>query len=322
MSQGELAAPPALPTDAGLSPNAALARAALMTRSKTGGGAWLLIVSFVLFTVTMPGSGVRDLIVLILVVLVHEGGHLLGMRAFGFTDLGMFFLPFFGAAATGEKRGATACEHAIVSLLGPLPGILLALLLLCFAEKGEAAWHGDSPPLLSQIVMLLSGLNLLNLLPILPLDGGRFFEVLVFGRRPMLDIAFRVVAILALAWLAAHGITILYVPAGLFALTLPRHARVAFLAARLGRTRRYAADPAALGDDELRALWEAADGAIAWNAGDRKRVVVATVCRIFDRVARQPASFWQTAGLLLLWAFALVLGVAELLVLAVGWPLR
>src|SRR2546423_417803 len=39
------------------------------------------------------------------VLLFHETGHFLGMRYFGYRDVQMFFIPLFGAAVRGEKKG-------------------------------------------------------------------------------------------------------------------------------------------------------------------------------------------------------------------------
>src|SRR5438045_2319376 len=72
---------------------------------------------FVLFVWTQL-DGLKSLsgiALLIAVLLFHEGGHALGMRLFGYRDVRMFFIPFFGAAVQGRPRGAVAWKHAVVS---------------------------------------------------------------------------------------------------------------------------------------------------------------------------------------------------------------
>src|SRR5690348_9012590 len=83
----------------------------------------LFLVLFLLFLASQLGDlkSPTGLAVLVAVVLFHEAGHALGMRWFGFRDVRMFFIPFFGAAVSGRPRGAAAWKDAVVSLLGPLP---------------------------------------------------------------------------------------------------------------------------------------------------------------------------------------------------------
>jgi Zn-dependent protease len=88
----------------------------------------------------------------------------------------MFFIPFIGAAVTGKNRNATAVKSCIVSLMGPLPGIVLGVLLyfLFFLTKNYYIFKT------AQVMLLL---NAFNFLPIMPLDGGRFIDVLFVNRR-------------------------------------------------------------------------------------------------------------------------------------------
>ena len=60
--------------------------------------------------------------VLVGALLFHEGGHYVAMRAFGYRNLRMFFIPFFGAAVSGLNPRAAGWQKALVALAGPLPG--------------------------------------------------------------------------------------------------------------------------------------------------------------------------------------------------------
>jgi len=60
------------------------------------------------------------LLILLLVIVFHELGHYIGMWIFGYRDLRMFFIPFFGAAVSGVKYGVPVWQQATVLLLGPL----------------------------------------------------------------------------------------------------------------------------------------------------------------------------------------------------------
>jgi Zn-dependent protease len=152
----------------------------------------LFIVSLILFI----GAGTRRwsmnyLAILAGVVFVHELGHYLAMRIFNYKNVQMFFIPFVGAAVTGRHFNVPGWKKAVVSLMGPLPGIYLALLV------GGVGWYLHMP-ILFKIALVSLALNGFNLLPILPLDGGWIFHTLVFSRHYMLDVVFRVLAAIIL----------------------------------------------------------------------------------------------------------------------------
>src|SRR5262245_57515496 len=63
------------------------------------------------------------------VVLFHELGHMIAMKIVGYRDVRIFFIPFFGGAAAGTKRGVARWKEGIVLLCGPLPGIVLGVVL-------------------------------------------------------------------------------------------------------------------------------------------------------------------------------------------------
>ncbi|RIK78999.1 MAG: hypothetical protein DCC67_11015 [Planctomycetota bacterium] len=131
---------------------------------------------------------------LIAVLLLHEAGHYLGMRLFGYRDVRMFFIPFFGAAVAGEQHAAPAWQQATVLLLGPLPGIALGAAIGVARPEG---WTG----LAAYLLLLVNGLNLL---PFVPLDGGKLLQLLVFARHPSCELVFLLVSglgLIAVGWM-------------------------------------------------------------------------------------------------------------------------
>jgi Zn-dependent protease len=104
--------------------------------------------------------------ILVLVIVLHEAGHFIAMYLLGYTNLGMFFIPFFAGAVTGSKAGETPADRLIMLLSGPAPGLLLGCLVY---------WVDTRYPLaaLRLAAIWLVAINLLNLLPAWPLDGGR-----------------------------------------------------------------------------------------------------------------------------------------------------
>lgn len=140
-------------------------------------------------------------LILTVVLLVHELGHALAMMAFGYRDLNMFFVPFLGAMVTGRPGQCTAWQQAVMLLAGPVPGLLWGMWVL----------HGDGALLLPawwsveiwrQAGLLAVTVNLFNLLPISPLDGGQLIELALFGRWPRLRVFFAGLSAAALGGLA------------------------------------------------------------------------------------------------------------------------
>src|SRR4051812_15087239 len=161
-------------------------------RPRSIAGVVLLLVSLVIFAGTGAWRWSWQICATIGVALfVHELGHYVAMRCFRYRDLRMFFIPLLGAAVTGKHHNVAGWKKAIVSLMGPLPGILIgAALAITAAVLGK--------PGLANIAMIVTGLNLFNLLPILPLDGGWFWNAVLFCRHRWLEAGFKSVAGLAL----------------------------------------------------------------------------------------------------------------------------
>jgi Zn-dependent protease len=156
----------------------------------------ILVVSLVIFaSAGFLNSTPMDLALLVGVLFFHEFGHYLGMRLFNYQDVKMFFIPFFGAAVSGRSTSVEGYKEAIVLLLGPMPGIVLGVVLgvICMFHPNE---------MLRSAAMLLLAINAFNLLPLLPLDGGRLVHLIVFSRQRHIEAIFRVVTAVLLGLLA------------------------------------------------------------------------------------------------------------------------
>jgi Zn-dependent protease len=136
------------------------------------------------------------------VLLFHEFGHALAMRALGYRNLSVLVLPFLGAVAIGRKDDAGPWQKLGVLLAGPLPGMLVAVLLLRLGMAG-----GEQRELLLKAGAMALVINLFNLLPFTPLDGGQIVETFLFSHRPRFRFAFFVASAIALmaVGLATHS---------------------------------------------------------------------------------------------------------------------
>lgn len=159
----------------------------------------LLLITGVLFLGLGGLSwGWKAVVVLAVAIALHEIGHVIAMRMFGYKNVRMLFVPLFGGLATGEPRELDATRNALVALAGPVFGLLTAVL------AGVLAIYLDRPPWLVQFAWGALILNAFNLIPLVPLDGGQFTNDALFSRYPVLELIFRLVAIAGLGWLAVR----------------------------------------------------------------------------------------------------------------------
>lgn len=273
------------------------------------------LVFVVLFLVFLAGvfkdlKSPLGIAVLVVVIVFHEAGHALGMRLFGFRDVRMFFIPFFGAAVSGRPRGVAAWKEGLVSLLGPVPGIVAGLALLFFTRA-----HPTTLGVTAAQSLLF--LNVFNLLPLGFLDGGRFVERVIFSRHRILNVGFVGLGSLALLYLAVKAemyVVALFV--GFNLLGLPRRWKVLGAASRLrGAHPAFFPDPEALGEAEGRAVFDAARAIVPGAAGERPGAISGTMESIVDDM-RRAAGVLASMGLLAVYGVASVLGLVGILWLA------
>lgn len=123
-------------------------------------------------------------LVLFPVLVLHEVGHLVAMKAFGYRNIRFFFVPLLGAAVAGRSETGSFHQQVTVCLAGPIPGILIALLLWCIGLS-------TANELLFAVTVVLLVVNGLNLLPVFPLDGGQLIQTIFLANRPKLKFAYR-----------------------------------------------------------------------------------------------------------------------------------
>ncbi|MBX9785052.1 MAG: hypothetical protein K2X48_17325 [Chitinophagaceae bacterium] len=139
-------------------------------------------------------SNVKLLVIITVVIFIHELGHLLAMKFFNYSNLNIFFIPFFGGAATGFKNNTSQKQEIIILVSGPLPGIIIGTALLLL--KDSLMFH----PWLGSLARAFLFINLLNLLPIYPLDGGRMLKTMCLNRSYALSVVFSVLSLLVIVY--------------------------------------------------------------------------------------------------------------------------
>lgn len=110
-------------------------------------------------------GGGRDTVLLAVSVLLHEGGHILMARLLRVRVVEIELMPVGGAARLESVWGLRSGQLIAVSLAGPVVNALLALVGVAAASLGVRE--------MGALVQMNAALLLFNLMPALPMDGGR-----------------------------------------------------------------------------------------------------------------------------------------------------
>jgi Zn-dependent protease len=107
----------------------------------------------------------------VILLLLHEMGHVVQLRREGIKASAPVFIPFLGAVIASKSLGKDAAAEARVGLAGPVAGTAATLVpLAIWLATGSEFWRA--------LAYLGFFLNLFNLLPVVPLDGGRAMAAL------------------------------------------------------------------------------------------------------------------------------------------------
>lgn len=128
----------------------------------------LLFSSLFLF---VSDNNIDLLIQLLIVLIIHELGHYLGMKYFNFENVRMLFVPLMGAFVHGTKQKYSQIQNLIITLAGPVPGIIIGSLLWFYGLESSSTW-------IIELSLLFFIINISNLIPLSPLDGGRLMTTL------------------------------------------------------------------------------------------------------------------------------------------------
>jgi len=124
---------------------------------------WTIMLSFE-FAVTLLG-----------ILMFHEYGHIRAMKHFGIPTKGIYIIPFVGGIAVGDAP-KTHWQDLYISMMGPVFGLVMSVAFFIGFLLTDNHFVG----LVASVSALI---NLVNLLPIYPLDGGRVIKALVYSGR-------------------------------------------------------------------------------------------------------------------------------------------
>lgn len=113
------------------------------------------------------------------IVIVHELGHLSVARHFGWQIVSLQLLPFGGVVEVDDGGNVPAKEEILVALAGPLQNVWMIVVSFLFFWSGLWSWSWADFFIQSNLLIVL-----FNLLPIIPLDGGKIMQGILSLRMP------------------------------------------------------------------------------------------------------------------------------------------
>jgi Zn-dependent protease len=145
-------------------------------------GAWLLKLKGLLFLLKFGTAGFTALfsiavyalifgwrfaVGLVALLFIHEMGHAIVMKLKGIPMGGLVFIPLLGAAVTMRQAPQNARDEAEVGIAGPIAGAIAAsfCLFMAYMPLTDRIW--------APLAYFGFFINLFNLIPIVPFDGGR-----------------------------------------------------------------------------------------------------------------------------------------------------
>jgi Zn-dependent protease len=129
------------------------------------------------------------------IILLHELGHAAAMIMVGIPVRGVYLVPFLGGAALAAAPYQRQGQAGFVALMGPGFSLFSTIaLVIAGQELGQ--------PLLLRAAWLSALINLINLAPILPLDGGQVVKAALVSVNRILALIAAVLGSIAGIWLA------------------------------------------------------------------------------------------------------------------------
>ncbi|HEX8918819.1 MAG TPA: site-2 protease family protein [Chloroflexota bacterium] len=128
-------------------------------------------------------------LIILISLFVHENGHIWAMKRCGMKTRGIYFIPFLGGAAVADEAFPSRSDEAFVAIMGPVWGLALAVAVaVLYVITGDSLWAAAAG--------WMAFINLFNLFPVNPLDGGRIVKSAAFSLGSWLGIAVMVAGFL------------------------------------------------------------------------------------------------------------------------------
>lgn len=143
---------------------------ALLKFSKFGSALISMLITIWAYTIVFP---VQVAVGLVGMIFIHELGHVAAAKRKGLPVSAPFFIPFVGAMVMMKRHPRDAVTEAYIAYGGPLIGTIGATAAFAIGSIGLQGDGGAGWYIWIVIAKIGFMINLFNLLPMQPLDGGR-----------------------------------------------------------------------------------------------------------------------------------------------------
>ena len=170
---------------------------------------WTVHPLFIMIMLTSIITGrFVELAVLFVIVFIHECGHVAAAIILGHRVLAVQLLPFGGVAVIERRGHVTAAHEIIIALAGPLQNVVMVIVVIIMQKL-----QGVDVSFLNYVIQGNLSIALFNLLPVLPLDGGKiiqalislvtsYYRTLVWTARISVVMSLTLIAIVLYSWIA------------------------------------------------------------------------------------------------------------------------
>lgn len=110
----------------------------------------------------------KDILIYLYLILLHEFGHFLTAKIFGWETDKIYIYPYGGCTKFNADINTSIKEEFLVLISGPIFQIIATFILLLFIDKTKD---------INMVKNYSFSLLVFNLLPIYPLDGGRLLNL-------------------------------------------------------------------------------------------------------------------------------------------------
>lgn len=112
---------------------------------------------------------------IIALILIHESGHIWMMKRYGMKTKGIYLIPLLGGVSVGNERTFPSRKgEADIALMGPIWGLIATVITAGIYFVTNEAFFAAAAGWMAMV-------NLVNLLPVNPLDGGRILKSIAFS---------------------------------------------------------------------------------------------------------------------------------------------
>jgi len=134
----------------------------------------------------LSGGSIDAVFTILIILLIHEFGHLTAMKLLGQRIESILIFPVLGGISFSDEDSASQKKLVMILLSGPLPGIVIGAALMWYAL-------GIQHDFLTLVAGAFLMVNAFNLLPFDPLDGGKLLEALFTESYDKIKLAFLII---------------------------------------------------------------------------------------------------------------------------------